>query len=306
MKTWGQLILCLLLSFSIWLIHNLSQRYTENISVNVVARSNLPGREQQSVAEVSVLARCQASGFALLSLSRSRKAVTVSIRPEDLVPVEGDVFALPAAAVGKYEQQIFGDGVTVVSLLGTDVRFRFRGEYCRKLPVNPVSVLDFRPQYTAVSDMSVQPDSVLVYGPEARLAGMKAVQTHPVSLRDLHKDVRGVATLEVPEGTRLSTRNVTYSLDVARYMELHATVNVVCRNVPAGTEFSAYPSRAEVVFRCIFPYQGNPAEKAEFYVDYEEFARSISGRCLIHGDCLPEEVIDYRVEPAVCTCLELQ
>ncbi|MCR5759802.1 MAG: hypothetical protein K6G39_05545, partial [Bacteroidales bacterium] len=73
-----------------------------------------------------------------------------------------------------------------------------------------------------------------------------------------------------------------------------------------GVNVSVYPSRAQVVFRCMFPAKGNPAELCEFYVDYAEFSGSLSGRCVAHCDKLPAFVIDYRMEPEVFDCMEME
>ena len=43
---------------------------------------------------------------------------------------------------------------------------------------------------------------------------------------------------------------------------------------------------------------------AQCPIDYEDFASSISGRCVPRVRTLPSGVLDYRVEPAVFDCIE--
>ena len=50
-------VMSLLLAFSIWLIHNLSLYYNEEVSVPIRARSNIPGRAQLSSNDAIVQAR---------------------------------------------------------------------------------------------------------------------------------------------------------------------------------------------------------------------------------------------------------
>ena len=106
-----------------------------------------------------------------------------------------------------------------------------------------------------------------------------------------------------PQGLRISEKEVTWSLDVARFVEIRSDVKVEVRNVPPGVTFSAYPSTALAVFRCQFPSKGNPLETTRFYVDYRDFASSVSGRCVAHCENLPQYVIDWHLEPEVFDCM---
>ena len=56
-------ILSLLLAFSIWLIHGLSLKYTEFVTVHVVAESGIDGHSAMSANSVAILARCRTSGY---------------------------------------------------------------------------------------------------------------------------------------------------------------------------------------------------------------------------------------------------
>ena len=115
-----------------------------------------------------------------------------------------------------------------------------------------------------------------------------------------------MARLEVPRGAgvRLSDSEVSYALDVTRYVEIRREVKVGTRNVPAGRDLTVYPSVVDVVFRCIFPLASDPTEGISFYVDYNDFASSINGRCVPRDSGLPSTVIDYSVDPKVLECIE--
>ena len=97
---------------------------------------------------------------------------------------------------------------------------------------------------------------------------------------------------------------VSYALDVTRYVEVHREVKVGTRNVPAGRELTVYPSVADVVFRCVFPLASDPTESISFYVDYNDFVHSINGRCVPRDSGLPASVIDYALDPGVLECIE--
>ena len=57
-------------------------------------------------------------------------------------------------------------------------------------------------------------------------------------------------------------------------------------------------------FRCVFPLLSDPRGMVDFHVDYGEFARSITGRCVVHHGALPKGVISCTVTPDVVECVE--
>lgn len=304
MKRWGQIVLCLLLSASIWLIHNLSQTYVDIVSVPILAESNIDGCARKSTTETTVSARVKTSGFNLSILSsRHKKARSVAIKAEDFTHISGDVYSIPIANLYKYGSDIFGDGVVVESFISDAPKLIFPAEAHKKVPVRTVYTVSYLPQYMAVAEMSVQPDSVFIYGDADRLANIDYVLTRPFELNELRGSAHGKVKLEPLRGVRLSDAEVIYTLDVARFVEVRTEVKIGTRNVPAGVDFAVLPSSATVVFRCLFPTTSDPVAKTSFYIDYRDFAGSISGRCVPHCTGLPSSVIEYSITPDVFDCL---
>ena len=151
--------------------------------------------------------------------------------------------------------------------------------------------------------MSVTPDSVTVYGDDSKLATVDEVLTKALSINDLSKSVGGVVKLVPVNGLRMSEKDVTWSLEVVRYVELHSDVTIGVRNVPAGVSLSVYPSRTSAVFLCRFPVRGDPAGTCEFYVDYDEFIKSESGRVVGRADNVPPYVIEWRLGQELFDCM---
>jgi hypothetical protein len=73
--------------------------------------------------------------------------------------------------------------------------------------------------------------------------------------------------------------------------------------VPAGVSLSVYPSRTSAVFLCRFPVRGDPAGTCEFYVDYDEFIKSESGRVVGRADNVPPYVIEWRLGQELFDCM---
>ncbi|MCQ2157589.1 MAG: CdaR family protein [Bacteroidales bacterium] len=306
MKRWVGFLLCVALSFSVWLVHNLSRMYTDVVSVNISAMSDIDGYARNSVSTAVVTARCHCSGFKLLALKMGSddRVRAVHIEPGDFNPREDDSFVVKDAALFKYVADIFGSGVTVESFVSSNISFRFATENNIKLPVVPVTSLAFRSQYCALGDMVISPDSVTVYGDPSRLSTLESIKTQPVTVRDIRGNINGVVKLDAPKGVRLSVDEISYSLDVTRYVEVTSTVGVMIKNVPNGKSVSVFPSSAEVVMRCVFPIDKDPFEDFELFVDYNDFVSSINGSCVIRSTELPGTVISCNFSPEACNCVE--
>ena len=277
---------------------------TDVVSVSVIAQSSIPGRAALSSEEVTLTARCKASGFRLIYLGRKTEAVVVRFDADDFTQEEGDYFDISANQLYRYVNDIFGPGTSVESFLFDKLRFRFIRELNKKVPVRVVSSLTFKPQYMQSGDFSVQPDSVLVYGPSDLLASLEAVDTKSIVRSDIKGNLHGEIALEVPDRLRVSDEKVSWSLDVSRFVEMEAVIPVSGRNVPAGADFSIYPNKVKVVFRCVFPIIADPTAIATCYVDYREFSKSLTGKCIIRCDNLPKGVISCSVDPEVAECVE--
>ncbi len=300
-------LLSLLLAFSIWISHNLSLQYSSVVSVPVIALSNIEGHQAESSNTSPVVARCRTTGYRLLRKNRMsrRGQLRVYFSPDDLHQEDEDLYYITSNELSGYFSEIFGDNVQLESFVSSRVQFRFPAENHKTVPVQAISVVSFKPQYMALGAMKIVPDSVVVYGEPLHLQNIDRVVTEAITLQNLSSGAHGMARLEAPKGgIRLSVSEVSYALDVTRYVELHREVKVGTRNVPAGRDLTVYPSVVDVVFRCVFPLAYDPTEGVSFYVDYNDFASSINGRCVPRDSGLPSSVIDYSVDPKVLECIE--
>jgi len=302
----GIFMMSLLLAFSIWLIHNLSLNYSDTMTVPVVAECNLEGHSNVSSNSSAIAARCRTSGFSLLrNHNQARKdAIHITFLEKDMHHKEGEIFYITSADLANYVSDIFGDGVRLEAFLSETVQFRFPFENNKKVPVQPVQVLSFKPQYMAMDKIKLQPDSVTIYGEPFHLEHIDRVFTKTIDLPNLHSSAHGNVKLEPIAGVRLSTNEVNFSLDVTRFVEIESQEVISLRNVPSGKKVSVYPSVAKVVYKCAFPLSSDPSSGVHFYIDYKDFEKSIEGKCVAKTNKIPEGVIEYSMEPEVFECVE--
>lgn len=301
------LCVSLLLAWIIWLVQNLSSDYKGQVAVSVMAWCNIDGHSASSSSAAVLHARCNASGYTLLRLKQRgvSSPVNVEFTPGDLKHKSGELFYITSDALAEYSAAIFGDAKIEAYLTDT-LFFRFPYQNSRKVPVAGRLELGFRPQYMALGYMTFSPDSITVYGDPSITGALDYVYTRPISLSDIAAPVHGSVRLDAPSGLRLSADQVDYAMDVTRYVEIVKEARLATRNVPKGRTLVVYPSVVRVMLRCRFPMFAAANVNPVLWIDYEDFKKSFSGKCIPKIGNLPEWVINYQVEPEVFECVEIE
>lgn len=309
-RDWIVILLSLLLASGIWLITNLSRDYVTVLAVHVVAETDLEGRAGVSADEAVIRARCRASGFRIREIRRADRNGPVHVRfqPSDFHPVESleDSYAISASLLERHVTDIFGENVHLEGFVTEEAVFRFPPESFKKVPVVPVKDILFRDQYMEQSPLKVEPDSVTVYGEPLLLERITQVRTEPIRLEDVASSIQDVVPLYPIQGVRFSPAQVKYSLPVTRFVEMTADVPVRVVHVPEGVTVAAYPSQARVTLLSVFPILSDPLQTLTLDVEYEDFARSVSGDCVLQVKSPMRGIISVKMEPEVVHCVEVQ
>lgn len=293
------LLMSLLLALSIWFIHNLSLKYSALVSVNVTAKSDLDGRAAESSSPVEIAARCRCPGFNILRFRLNRHRVKqVSIKPEDFNFWEGDTYFVTDKDLMNYSAELFGEGSSVEYFLNDTLFFRFAPVSCKKVPVLLNGSFRTAEQYTIEGGVRLSPDSVLVYGEPAALSSIDGILTSRVNESGLDHDISGVLKLSRQRGLRLSDDAVRYTVPVTRFVSVSSTANIQVDNLPPGKNITLLPPIVEVRLDCSFPYGKDPLQDAVFYVDYNDFETSLTGKCPVklRGEC--SSVLSYEAFPS--------
>lgn len=304
-RDWTVFFLSLLLAFSIWLLHNLSLDYSDFVTVRMTAScSNIEGHATQSSNVCDVVARCRTSGYNIIKsrLALRRNHVQVPFDRQSLTLKSGDVYYITRRELSESAHHLFGEKVEVEYFLTDTLYFRFPYETNKKVPVFPVLSLSFEPQYMSQGSLEIVPDSARIYGEPYHLANVDRVFTEPVKLQDLKSGAAGVARIERIKGVRLAENEVHYSIEVMRYVEITREVTIEPVNVPPDKEMMIYPSKADVVFKCVFPLISD-VDHAVFQIDYEDYINSRSRKCIPSPGYLPDGVLEYEIVPEIFECV---
>lgn len=307
-REWGILAASVLLAGLIWFISQLSNEYTGTISVPVIAECNIDGHRSTSSNTVVVSARCKTDGYRLVSehSRKEKRVVKVAFKRGDLRRTGAETFCVIGGTKNSYINQFFGEETQVEAFITDTLKFIFPKENHKKVPIEVPKTIHCRSQYMLSGPVRFTPDSVTVYATDAILESIDKVTCPRLILTDLHESSHGIIKIDDVPSVRLSHAEIAYEVPVSRYVELRTNVPVEVRNAPAGHQLQVFPPSADVVIRCVFPLQKDPVQAFKLYIDYRDYASSMSGRCAPRTLSVPPGVLDYQVTPEVFDCVELK
>lgn len=299
------LVISLVISSAIWLVHYLSQDYTAYFPFRVEVVSSIDGYSSSAVSNETIVIGGQTSGFYILGRqsSRSENVVTVHVN-KALFSSEGDgKFSLDPSALRDVLGDAFGSDVDISYVQDTKLTFNFAPESYRKVPVTSLISVTCKPQYMQVADIAFRPDSVLVYGKTAAIAGISKIETRPLSIRKADHNINGIVDLKT-DNFRVEPFQVEYSIAVERFVEQELNVTVSAVNVPDGTTLLLVPSRVKVICRIPFGYRSEILkEDGAFIVDYRDLIKSRSSKMVPRLSDKIDGVLQYSFEPVYVECI---
>jgi len=297
------LALSLIAAMLVWFIHNLSLNYSDIVQCTIQAECNIDGHSESASSPNEIAARCDMPGFGMIYFKRTAHIPgVIRFSREDMHSKDDETFYMTSSDLNKYFHEIFGEQAHLEYFVTDTVFFHFTKVHFKKVPVNPVTAISFKPQYMPRGELAITPDSVLVYGTESQLISINKVNTKQILLKDISSEEYGEVKLETPDGLRLSQQKVDYSIQTVRYIEQEKVLPVKMTGEPQGYNFHILPSTAKVRIRTVFPSNTDFSE-AYVGISYSDFTSGKSGQCIGCLEGVETEVLYYSINPDVFECL---
>ena len=231
MRNFRLFLVSLVIACLVWVMHTFALEYSATIPCTVRVNTSLKGYAPSAVSAETVLLRGRASGFYILRMRKTgRKPVELDITVEPRhfkeVPDVDHTFTLPVTELRERLGEQLGDHFAIDFIDVEQLTFTFEPQSFVKVPVVASVDLDFRPQYMQVGEVTLRPDSVLVYGAVKELQRITQVRTRPVTARKVDKTLQGyvdavlyrdiIERHEVP-----SVQSLRYTLEYIKHNFAH-------------------------------------------------------------------------------------
>ena len=74
-------------------------------------------------------------------------------------------------------------------------------------------------------------------------------------------------------------------------------------NVPSDKVMNVYPSVVKVTLRCQFPLIEDPFSGFRIEADYNDYQKSLGGKCILRPAGLSHGIIDVDMDPVAVSCV---
>lgn len=173
--------------------------------------------------------------------------------------------------------------------------FRFSSSYSKIVPIVASTKLSFEDQYMQVGHILISPNRVKISGPESVIRNVKYVKTELISGELLNESISGTTGLEAHPNILMSTKDVRYTVDVAKYAESTIRLPIKMSGVDSNSVL-LIPSVAELTYRVALKDYGK-VQASLFKLTVKGLPSGLSNLVKVKVDTFPYFVSHIRVDP---------
>lgn len=178
----------------------------------------------------------------------------------------------------------------------------------KKVPIVSDVELNFKPGFKLTADLLIEPDSILIKGPEKSIDSINFIKTINSQRNEINSDLNFQIDLLVPNNTgkelTFETTKVQLKGGVAKYTEGTMELPIKLPTLPEGVKLELYPKVANVKFEVSFDnYQKIDTSSFKLTCKYPE-TDTIKNEVLeLFLSKKPNFVKEYSIDPEKVTYL---
>ena len=269
-KVFAILLTC---SFVAWLISQLSETYTDDITfaLNYVNPPDSLMLMDSSRDEVTLTVR--GSGWKFLGSRFSSGTLDVDL---GRVSYNRGRYYLRERNYREQLARALPDAMIIVQMDSDSLLLNFSPLVKKKVLVVPGVKLQLAQNYLLERGLEVVPDSVTLTGPEQELDTVRSIHTEQVEMKDISESFVRSLRLERPEtlvNTTFSAVEVEVRAEVFRFSEKILNIPIEVINLPQGAQVKTFPNTVEVLCKArLETLKGITPDDFRVVADLEEVA----------------------------------
>lgn len=241
-------IFFLLFAVVIWIFVQFSKQYNEiiNVPVNYI---NVPPDKLLSPENPKFLKlRMEENGFRIAWFSLFPPTLDLDVS-EAVVQGNQLIYVIDDHR-GEITSQMninFGNNQFVKDAILID----FQQKKEKTVPVKSRINIEFAAGYSAIKGLELEPDSVVVTGPDNILDTLTRLYTEQVDLSKVKENVSGTVGIDTSafENLTLYHQDFRYSIDVGKFTEGNVMVPIELINVPEALNVVIFPKETLLFFQ---------------------------------------------------------
>ncbi len=138
-----------------------------------------------------------------------------------------------------------------VDFLQKNIKINFEQRTVKKVAVLSSIDLNFAVGYSALENIKLQPDSIMLSGPATVLDTLKTIKTQSLKINNISNDVKGKVKLDTANLNEVSLfqNEVNYYVRTEKFTEGNAEIPIKLINVPEGTNVVIFPKEVVIYYQ---------------------------------------------------------
>jgi len=265
----------LLISVFIWFINALSKNYTSVIEYPLVYTDFPEDRVFVGDFPEHLDLRINANGYALLRYKTYRKPVPISFKVSALTLRPGQDSSR-AYILSRYylKDQISRQLPAELQLLEVKpdtLQFQFAKRITRTIKILPDFRFQVDKQFTVKDGIILEPDSVVVTGPDIILDTLSYVYTEKSDMGQLSRNFSDKVKLRKVNDLDYSRSKVNCTIELERFTEVQLSIPIEVLNLPDTIALQTFPSRVRLTCKVgLSKYERMDGNLFRAVVDYSD------------------------------------
>lgn len=303
-------VICVAIATVFWFLNALSKIYTVkivapveyvNLPNNKTLASNLPENFEMTV---------KAHGFTILRRKLIFLFGPLSFNVNEMTNnrmLENNKtsFAFPTRQfLTELSYQLSND-LEVVSIIPDTLFFRFDQMSQKLVKVKPVVNVNLKKQFQVSGEISAEPSSVVVNGPQSALDTLQFVYTRTREFNAVDESIRIKAEINPVKELFFEPKSVELVVPVEEYTEAQQSVQVSMPDSPANVKVKLFPARVKVTFLVgLSRFSEIHPEDFKLAVSYSDIEggmqrlriKTVSAPAFLYDVKITPEEIEYLIE----------
>lgn len=288
-------LLFLAISYVFWLLLTLNNETQEDIAVPV-AITNVPDSvtiisDVPSAIKVSV----RDKGSILMRYNFNHTKV-MKIDWNEYTHSDNR-FLMGRVDLGGRLRDYFSPSTQLVTVMPDSLKLTYTTNPGRKVPVNLRADLRAALGTVINGDITLYPDSVMLYSVNDLPHNLLEVNTIEVMRSNLADTTQFVVKLDPIDGVRMVPDHVTVNIPVEPLIARTQFAPVITKNVPDGTGLLTFPSQVEVSYLVPMSEYNSEPYPLRAYVDFSDTRASSVSKIPVSISLMPDTYKNVSISP---------
>ena len=283
----------------IWLLITFSKEYTTTISYPLAYKNIPQNKLVQETPTKELELTVKGSGFKILSAKIKSKTINLDV--SNLNKGKQSYYYFLIRNRNREIQQQIHSGLQVLSISKDTIYLNLGSLTTKKIPVKPNLQISYHIGYDLADKVKIEPDSILVSGPEEKIKTLQSLTLEPLKLKDIKSDFEKQVEIIKPkkvENLKFNTKSVTISGKVEKFTEGSVSVSFTIKNLPEDVVLTKLTEKVEVKFVvALSKFNLISEESFRIVCDYQETQKNNLGYLIPQLEQKPEFVKSFKIIP---------